>query len=259
MEYKELNSLSDISDYDGTLDSIKTLLTVRMFNVDNMPSDKEDIAYKQYGNFALVLSVEEKVLKRDDYILYEYTFTNEDIKNFEITFEELYDKCTSNMNTVNSYRIESLSQYITRGSVFDSISQTVPGMCAVKSALTSSPSPFGRSIGEMPNILDDDEKHMIVVSNRRRMFGAVNILMPEVIEEIYKKFKSNYYIIPTSIHEAICVNSKYYKYDCKSNEKEQDYKDLLEYINDVITHDQRDILSYNIYYMSHDENVIAKI
>lgn len=259
MEYNELNTLESMSDYDGTLESIKHLLTVRLFNIDNMPSDKDDIAYQQYGNFALVLSAEEKILKKGDYKLYEYTFTNKDIENFGLTFAEMYEKCVNNMNIVNSYRIESLSQYISRASIFDSISQSVNSVCAVKSLSVTSPSPFGQNSGEIPNLLDDDEKHILVVSNRKRMFGAVNMLMPEVIEEIYKKFKNNYYIIPTSVHEVLCINSKYYKYDCKSNEKEQDYKDLLEYINDVITHEQKDILSYNIYYMAHDENVIAKI
>lgn len=259
MEYNELTKLEEVPSYDGTLKSIENLLTTRLFNIDNMPSEKEDIAYKQYGNFALVLSVEEKILKRSDYKLFEYTFTNKDIENFGLTFEEMYEKCVNNMNNTNSYRIETLAQYISRASIFDSISQSMDGFCAVKSMSISSPSPFAQNVADMPNILDDNEKHMVVVSNRKRMFGAVNMLMPEVIEEIYKKFKNNYYIIPTSVHEVLCINSKYYKYDCKSKEKEQDYKELLEYINDVITHNQRDILSYNIYYMSHDENVMAKI
>lgn len=46
---------------------------------------------------------------------------------------------------------------------------------------------------------------MYVLGNKNRLFGASSILYKNVLEEIAKEFESDFYILPSSIHEVILI------------------------------------------------------
>ena len=52
-----------------------------------------------------------------------------------------------------------------------------------------------------------EEKIMYVLTNKERFWGATAILRTEILEEISKKLKQNFYIIPSSIDEVLIVPS----------------------------------------------------
>lgn len=68
---------------------------------------------------------------------------------------------------------------------------------------------------EMP--IDEEEKRrliksceeeiMYVLTNKEKFWGATAILRTEILEEIGKKLKQNFYIIPSSIDEVLIVPS----------------------------------------------------
>ena len=68
---------------------------------------------------------------------------------------------------------------------------------------------------EMP--IDEEEKRrliksceeeiMYVLTNKEKFWGATAILRTEILEEIGKKLKQNFYIIPSSIDEGLIVPS----------------------------------------------------
>lgn len=49
---------------------------------------------------------------------------------------------------------------------------------------------------------------LYVLTNQDNQFGAVRIILPEVQEEISKKFGGDYFILPSSIHELLCICSE---------------------------------------------------
>lgn len=48
---------------------------------------------------------------------------------------------------------------------------------------------------------------MYVLTNKEKFWGATAILRIEILEEIGKKLKQNFYIIPSSIDEVLIVPS----------------------------------------------------
>ena len=72
----------------------------------------------------------------------------------------------------------------------------------------------------------------------------------------FYEFKENFYIVPSSVHELICIKSSYATDNGDKLEKQviEDLEDMVEQINDVIHENTSNILSYNIYYHIHDDN-----
>lgn len=47
--------------------------------------------------------------------------------------------------------------------------------------------------------------NILVVTNKAGMFGAINILDDGVLERIYDLYEEPFYIVPSAIHEVLCV------------------------------------------------------
>lgn len=61
-----------------------------------------------------------------------------------------------------------------------------------------------------------EESDLYVISNPECMYGAAAIAMPDVMQAIHDKFQSNFFVLPSSIHEILA---------CKDNGS-MDAKDL---------------------------------
>lgn len=68
------------------------------------------------------------------------------------------------------------------------------------------------SAAMMPNDFDmakldltDVAPHLYVLTNKENLDGAAAIFYPGVQEEIYKNLKSEYYVIPSSVHETLIL------------------------------------------------------
>lgn len=67
-------------------------------------------------------------------------------------------------------------------------------------------SAMSRVIEELSGVSQEDgEEYMYVLSNRLRSHGAAAILYNQRLEGIGTYLKSNYYVLPSSIHEVIIV------------------------------------------------------
>ncbi len=61
-------------------------------------------------------------------------------------------------------------------------------------------------LSDMPQ--EDGEEYMYVLSNRIRSYGSAAILYDRRLEGIGMYLKSNYYVLPSSIHEVIIIPEK---------------------------------------------------
>lgn len=60
------------------------------------------------------------------------------------------------------------------------------------------------------NIVDvdtiiEDEINNVIISNEKLYYGAIFILNKEIQEVLYRKF-GDFYILPSSVHEVICIS-----------------------------------------------------
>ena len=90
--------------------------------------------------------------------------------------------------------------------------------------------------------------YMDVVTNKSKMHGAACVLYPGVLKQLGNRYGSDYYIIPSSLHEVILLPS------CNSIDPVE-LKQLIMEVNRFQL-EPEDILSDNLYYFNRkDEKV----
>lgn len=82
---------------------------------------------------------------------------------------------------------------------------------------------------------------MYVLSNVKKFFGAVSLYFPEVLESIGEKLQTDFYILPSSIHECMVIPIK--DGTCM---KGTDYQEMVEEINEHFV-EREEILSDSVY------------
>ena len=70
----------------------------------------------------------------------------------------------------------------------------------------------------------EDELPMKVLSNRQRMNGAACLIYPEVLERLAEEYKTDLYILPSSIHETILLADS-------GNERPGELKSMIVQVN----------------------------
>lgn len=86
------------------------------------------------------------------------------------------------------------------------------------------------------------DNQVFVLTNKAGFHGASLLASKQVLNEIHDKLDSNYYILPSSIHEVIILPEKYV------DKGTLDYmKFMVSDINEYVV-DTKDILSDNVYY-----------
>lgn len=267
--YKEYNSIKEFDVFDGTFESIKNNLFMRLFNKDNLPLDKSinEIPYIKYADLIITFSIEQRTYFNGNNGMLSYMITKEDVKKFQLNINELKQIAIENILTKNSARIETIGQHVIRSHIFSPltrISDNIATMINLEGLNNTNNNLFDNSsFGPIPLInSSDNHKNVLVISNRTKTFASINFIFPEILNKIYEEFENeNFYIVPTSIHEMICIRNSFATENGTKNEKHviEDLEDMLEKINDLIHKNVSDILSYNIYYHIHDDKCTMKI
>ena len=97
--------------------------------------------------------------------------------------------------------------------------------------------------------------NILFVTNKYNVFGTSYMLDHSTLNEIYNRMGCNFYIIPTSVHQFMCVSRDYVTKDKDPMEVEDDLLDMLYKMNSE-NKNTEDILSYRIYLYLHDDGHI---
>lgn len=110
--------------------------------------------------------------------------------------------------------------------------------------------PMNQVLLSMPNLppelkeeLEEQSKdpHMPwVLSNEEKLFGAASIAFPELLEDVKKTLGEDFYILPSSIHETLCMRAS-------ACDNIFDLENMVKGVNST-TVDDREFLSDNIFY-----------
>lgn len=106
----------------------------------------------------------------------------------------------------------------------------------------------GLLAGHIEKIANSLVPPMYVISSRQKNYGAGCILYPGVLEDAAKKFNSDFYILPSSVHETIAVLAD--RFDkCQA----EAYKKVVIEVNRTVL-SYEDILTDSVYYYSRKEH-----
>lgn len=106
-------------------------------------------------------------------------------------------------------------------------------------------------IKNVPSIVlpEDPLYPMYVLTNNQNLFGAACILYENLLETYSEQMKSDFYILPCSIHEVILIPA--YRTDCL-----QKFTKMVREVNETQL-DEEEILSDHAYYYSQKEHRIV--
>lgn len=90
---------------------------------------------------------------------------------------------------------------------------------------------------------------MFVLTNESNLFGAACIIYPNLLQHYAAEAQTDFYILPSSIHEVILVPTL-------ENSDYQELSEMVQEVNDTQVQDD-EILSTHAYYYSRKENEIT--
>ena len=275
--YKEYDSVDALFDetFMNDYKVLKKSLCMRVFNKDNIPYGipSQDIPHIKWSDLIISYSVEKKMYIDDELGRGYYMLKNSDMNKLGISHEQLYSDAEANMIFKNGTRLETIAKHVSRHNILSPII-SIPQNVGMKISV----SPSGRrnvrrhtlfETSQYSDVLlpetvpflnpeadsaEDKNDDMVVISNRTMNFAAANMFIDNTIQKIYDRFKEDFYILPVSVHEVICLKVSHALNGASTErEAEEDLIDMVEQVNDKIITDDNDILSYSVYKYMHDE------
>lgn len=227
-------------------EDLKTRITYRLVNkkVFHASVNAEEIVYEDCMDLSKVYIVTE--LTQDRKKMMSYSLKNSDLERFDKKLEDVVEQVHTNYKNDMTRRIRTLKEDIL------SHETMYPLMQSMKNVMLQ---------GANALIEDSSEENdnILVITNKYNVYGASYMLDFDTLDEVYDRMKSNFYIIPLSVHQIMCVSDKYISQDKELHEAEDDLLDMLFEINSS-TKKAEDILTYRIYhYMADDGKVIFPI
>lgn len=110
--------------------------------------------------------------------------------------------------------------------------------------------PMQRVVGELNSINIPEEIPMYLISNKKRIWGAAALLDNDILDSLAQKLDSNYFILPSSIHEIIALKTE--------GEFASESQRLLELVKEV-NHDmvdEQEFLADSVYYYDRAEGEV---
>ncbi|MCD8148359.1 MAG: DUF5688 family protein [Clostridiales bacterium] len=96
---------------------------------------------------------------------------------------------------------------------------------------------------------DDPLYPMYVLTNKQNMFGAACLLYDNLIRSYAEQFQTDFYLLPSSIHEIILVPAT-------KNDRIQDFSEMVQEVNETQV-SAEEFLSDHAYYYSREEDKIC--
>lgn len=98
------------------------------------------------------------------------------------------------------------------------------------------------------NLLEDPIFPLYVLTNKQRFFGAACLLYEDLLASLSRRLDSDFYIIPSSIHEVLLIPAS-------SHMKKEDFNQMIKEVNETQL-EPEEILSDHVYYYSREKNSI---
>jgi hypothetical protein len=258
-------------------EELKSYIYLRLFNKENLPFDCNinSVPHRTMLDCAITYCVQQKTYIDREKGVNCYLIKNEDIERWDVSIDELHNIAYENTRQKNNARVETLQKHVSRYHILSPINELSKEINFSCDVSPSNPKRLRHTLfenaqyGQMPmqsNInltrfiqsgsdKEEDVENLLIISNRNMNFGAVNMFFSDVTDKVYETFDEDFYMLPLSIHEILCVRKSFANRDNDNfRETEEDLLDMVEQINDHVLSKTFDILSYNIYLHIHGDN-----
>ena len=241
--FKKVNTAS----WEGMKDNV----FVRLINKKYL-SSYGDIAYVPFMDLAITFSVQEK----NKGSIVSHLLTNEELENMNISVSEAKQVALKNTTNDRKRRLLTMKESTIKDDMMYPILQIPEGMMIGAG---------GKGPQSCGIIVDTEENrdNVLILCNKDGAFGASYMTVFSVLNEIYERFGcENFYIVPLSVHEIMCIRVGYVTHEGEKplQEVEDDLLTMIESFNDSSNNSWKNILTYKIYlYYGDDGNKLFLI
>lgn len=206
-------------------EAVKSNIVYKLINTERNRELLEDIPYIEFLDLSVVFQC---LLSRNESHLETLLIHNVHTKLWDVTVVDLYKAAKENTGRLLSYEIRDMEE------VMDEILKA-EGMEEFD---------YEESMVE-----PESNKVMYVLSNEKRIEGAVCMIYPGLLRDFADKIGSSFYIIPSSVHEILLLPSE-------NPEDREELKSMIKEINDTQM-EAGEILSYSLYWFDKDKSEIC--
>lgn len=159
-------------------DSVRSRIVCKIINWNLNRELLQNVPFRKYKDLAVVFLI---LLPETEGSNATILIRNEQMQHWDVGPEELFQDALDNMPVLLPWILKGMKEVIT-GSLFN-IEDVSEGM----------------------DSFSGPEEQMYVLSNERGFLGATAILYPGVLESCRERIGTDFFIIPSSIHELILV------------------------------------------------------
>lgn len=247
MKYSNETDLSNFKKIDSlSWDELEDKVLIRLVNGKTLNKYGNDIAHTKYLDLEITYTVQEI---RNEQVL-SHMLTNEEIEGMGVSVDEVRQAAFRNTGSDRKRRIFTFKESVLKDNPMFPVISMPKGFMAVSGDQTQAP-------GYIEDVdMETGQENVLIITNRMSAFGSCYMIIPSMLEEVYSRFnQENFYVIPVSVHQVMCVRKSYADHNGQKPlyEVEDDLLSMVENINDHSNKDWKDILSYKIYYYLGDD------
>ncbi len=207
---------------------IKDRIIFKLIHAEKNEELLKDIPHIRYLDLAIVFQclISDEMFGNATIMIH-----NAHLKIWEITEEELYKKAIKNTPKLQQYDIKTMRDVLCEMMRLEELE--------------------GKEIIDREEYLRElrDATPMYVLSNRTRVQGASCILYPNILRDFATAIKSNFYILPSSIHEVILLPAQ-------RDEDEDGLKNMVREVNETQV-EREEVLSDSVYYYNRETGELS--
>lgn len=181
-------------DFVNDYSKAKEKLFIRLSNQNNSRKVLDNIPHRSIEDIVISAAIEVSNINGQ---VGSITVTNEMLKSYGITEDQLFKDTLENSPKVNPAKIEDMGRLLSKM--------------------------MGIPLDELEGYGVVPENNMLVVSNEKMLNGSASIFYPEVQEELAKALGGDYVVLPSSIHEVIVIP--------KGVGTQEFLEDMIEHVN----------------------------
>lgn len=211
---------------------IKSKIIFKLISYGRNKELLEGVPYIPYLDFAIVFQVLIDDLS-DNNSTASILIRNEHTLMWKSTIRDLYDAALENTPKLQPCCITSMNDII------------------LEMMKTEHNIPDKEVVNILDNIYSAEQPQMYVLSNKNKINGAACLLYPRVLDDFAEKINSDFYVLPSSLHECICVPASF----------DMDAEQLLEMVREVneTQVEQEDLLTDSVYFYSKQKSILEKV
>ncbi len=207
---------------------IKDRIIFKLIHAERNEELLKDIPHIRYLDLAIVFQclISDEMFGNATIMIH-----NAHLKIWEITEEELYKKAIKNTPKLQQYDIKTMRDVLCEMMRLEELER--------------------KEIIDREEYLRElrDATPMYVLSNRTRVQGASCILYSDILRDFAAAIKSDFYILPSSIHEVILLPAQ-------GDEDEEGLKNMVREVNETQV-EREEVLSDSVYYYNRETRELS--